>query len=333
MSRRAPCSSGPDQATHSRPPTSGSRACTCSTTSSTNAWQWRTVRPRSRRRRVQTQPASGPACSSAGRWAAWGRSTKGSGGWTFPLPRRWDPGQGLKVMGPVEPNIEIQDLVLQLKMAARLSLDAGDMAGALAHAMTIQARPDWGMLFENRELGDTAVEVLIAAGRLKEAEEVVARARAEDTWAQEFQDRMEGRLALAQGDFETARGRLAKAAVGFEAIDYGIEEMRTRRSLAEVHLKAGDAAAGEAELRSVVKKAEERGAVLQGDLARQKLAELGIHLEHSHAPQQPPQRAEERVVTVMFADVRGYTSMLKSEAPADMVDKVASFHRWAQQEA
>ena len=243
-----------------------------------------------------------------------------------------DPGQGLKVMGPVEPNIEIQDLVLQLKMAARLSFDAGDMAGALPHAMTIQARPDWGMLFENRELGDTAVEVLIAAGRLKEAEEVVARARAEDTWAQEFQDRMEGRLALAQGDFETARGRLAKAAAGFEAIDYGIEEMRTRRSLAEAHLKAGDAAAGEAELRSVVKKAEERGAVLQGDLARQKLAELGIHLEHSHAPQQSPQRAEERVVTVMFADVRGYTSMVANQAPADLVDKVASFHRWARQE-
>jgi len=167
---------------------------------------------------------------------------------------------------------------------------------------------------------------------LKEAETVVARARAEDTWAQEFQDRMEGRLALAQGDFETARGRLAKAAAGFEAIDYGIEEMRTRRSLAEVHLKAGDAAAGEAELRSVVKKAEERGAVLQGDLARQKLAELGIHLEHSHAPQQPPQRAEERVVTVMFADVRGYTSMVANQAPADLVDKVASFHRWARQE-
>src|SRR5438094_9137083 len=101
-------------------------------------------------------------------------------------------------MGPVELNIEIQDLVLQLKMAARLSFDAGDMAGALPHAMTIQARPDWGMLFENRELGDTAVEGLIAAGRLKEAGEGVARARDAGTWGQEFQDRMEGRVAAGQ---------------------------------------------------------------------------------------------------------------------------------------
>src|SRR5256886_7159489 len=217
-------------------------------------------------------------------------------------------------------------------MAAGRPCDEGERGGAWPQAIYTRDRQNRGTLFENREIGDPAVQDLIAAGRLREADEVVARARAEDTWAQEFQDRMEGRLALAQGDFETARGRLAKAAAGFEAIDYGIEEMRTRRSLAEVHLKAGDAAAGEAELRSVVKKAEERGAVLQGDLARQKLAELGIHLEHSHAPQQPPQRAEERVVTVMFADVRGYTSMVANQAPADLVDKVASFHRWSRQE-
>jgi len=42
--------------------------------------------------------------------------------------------------------------------------------------------------------------------------------------------------------------------------------------------------------------------------------------------------AEERVVTVMFADVRGYTQMVANEAPADLVDKVSSFHRWAKQE-
>src|SRR5947208_16609739 len=34
----------------------------------------------------------------------------------------------------------------------------------------------------------------------------------------------------------------------------------------------------------------------------------------------------------MFADVRGYTSMVANQAPADLVDKVASFHRWARQE-
>src|SRR5205807_3238177 len=69
-----------------------------------------------------------------------------------------------------------------------------------------------------------------------------------------------------------------------------------------------------------------------GDLARRKLAELGIEVQPSGVEQKPLQRAEERVVTVMFADVRGYTSMVASEAPADLVDKVASFHRWVRQE-
>jgi class 3 adenylate cyclase len=45
-----------------------------------------------------------------------------------------------------------------------------------------------------------------------------------------------------------------------------------------------------------------------------------------------PERPEERVVTVLFADVRGFTSMTAKEAPAELVDKVASFHRWAKQE-
>ena len=143
---------------------------------------------------------------------------------------------------------------------------------------------------------------------------------------------MEGRLALAKGDLEAAHGFLIKAATGFEEVDYGIDEMRSRRSLAEAYIKSGDTAAAEAELRSVVKKAEERGAVLEGDLARRKLAEIGIEVQPSSAEQKPLQRAEERVVTVMFADVRGYTAMAANQAPADTVDKLASFHRWARQE-
>ena len=243
-----------------------------------------------------------------------------------------EPAEGLKVMGPVDPTIEMQDLVLNVKTAARLLVDSGDIAGAVPHAMTIHGRSDWGMLFETRELGDAAVEVFVAAGRLEEAEQQVARTRTADTWGQPYQDRMEGGLALAKGDLEAAREFLARAAAAFEEVDYGIEEMRTRRILAEAYVRAGDTAAAEAALRSIVKKADQRGVVLEADLARKKLAELGIELDPSSGQQHAPQRTEERVVTVMFADVRGYTSMAASEAPADLVDKVASFHRWVRQE-
>jgi class 3 adenylate cyclase len=72
--------------------------------------------------------------------------------------------------------------------------------------------------------------------------------------------------------------------------------------------------------------------VWEGEQARQKLAGLGIMLDRPRAGQPASERSEERVVTVLFADVRGYTSMVASEAPADLVDKLASFHRWAKQE-
>jgi class 3 adenylate cyclase len=242
------------------------------------------------------------------------------------------PAEGLKIMGPVDLSIEMQDLVFQLRMAIRLMLDAGDVEGAAANAATIHARPGSGMFFEDRALGDAAVEAFVAAGRLEEAEQMAARTRTADPWGQVLQDRMEGRLALAKGDLDAARELLSKAAAAYEDVDYGIEEMRTRRSLAEAHIRAGDKAAAEAELRSVVKKADERGAVLEGDLARRKLMELGVELQPSGDRQPQLQRAEERVVTVMFADVRGYTSMAAKEAPADLVDKVATFHRWVRQE-
>jgi class 3 adenylate cyclase len=238
-----------------------------------------------------------------------------------------DPQEGLRVTGPVNPTAEVQDLVLQLREVTRLQTDAGDVVGALANALTIHARPSWGSDFEARDLGDIAVEALVLAGRLEEAEQIVVRNRQGDPVAQPLQDRMEGRLALAKGDLPLAREALHRAISAFEANECAIEEMRTRRSLAEVHSEAGDREAAEAELRTVVRIAHEHGAVFEGNQARLALGEVPL------SPQgRGSMEAEERVVTVMFADVRGYTQMVANEAPADLVDKVSSFHRWAKQE-
>ena len=243
------------------------------------------------------------------------------------------PREALKMIDPVDPTVELQDLVLQLRQVMRLLVDADDIAGAEPHALAIYSRPVWGVPFETRVLGDAAVEVLVRAGRLDEAERVVARTREGDPTAQPFQDRMEGWLALAKGDLIQARESLEKAASAFESSGYALEEMRTRRALAEVHVKAGDLSAAEAGLRGVVLIADERGAVFEGDQARLQLAALGVALSPAAGRQESaPSQAEERVVTIMFADVRGYTQMVSNEAPADLVDKVASFHRWARHE-
>ena len=249
-----------------------------------------------------------------------------------------NPDEGLKFIGPFDPKLEMQDLVLHLRQFMRLQLDAGDIAAAEAHAQTISERPYWGNGFETRALGDAAVEVLIRAGRLEEAEQLVTRTREGDTNAQPLQDRMEGRLALAKGDLTQARRMLVKAALAFEGNGYAREEMQTRRSLAEALVKAGDREGAESELRTVVRIGDEHGAVFEGDQARAALAKMGVDVPLSPAGERARERgegssqAEERVVTVMFADVRGYTHMVANEAPADVVDKVATFHRWAKQE-
>ncbi|HSS95038.1 MAG TPA: adenylate/guanylate cyclase domain-containing protein, partial [Candidatus Dormibacteraeota bacterium] len=242
------------------------------------------------------------------------------------------PEKGLQMIGPIDSKLEMQDLVLHLRQVMRLLVDAGDIAGAVPHALTIYERSNWGNAFETRQLGDAAVDVLIRAGRLVEAEEIVSRTRDGDPLAQPLQDRMEGRLALAKDDLSRAGQMLTRAISTFAGYGYEPEEMRTRRSLAEVHVKAGNREAAEAELRGVARMADEHGAVFEGNQARLALAAIGIELNSPAVRQEVPGQAEERVVTVLFADVRGYTSMVTNEAPADLVDKVASFHRWARQE-
>jgi class 3 adenylate cyclase len=39
--------------------------------------------------------------------------------------------------------------------------------------------------------------------------------------------------------------------------------------------------------------------------------------------------AGERLVTSMFADIRGYAAMASSITPAELADRIAAFHRWA----
>ncbi len=98
-----------------------------------------------------------------------------------------------------------------------------------------------------------------------------------------------------------------------------------------------DRAGAEAELRKVVAYADAYGAIFEGRCAREQLAQLGVEIgpaqpAHSTAPEEDLRQASERLVTVMFVDVRGYTALSVMDAPHELADKVATFHRWAKQE-
>jgi len=77
------------------------------------------------------------------------------------------------------------------------------------------------------------------------------------------------------------------------------------------------------------------GARLAAHLLRQTADRVG--LQAPAAPLQRPKPAEvgktgERMVSVLFADVRGYTRMSGETAPADVADRISALQRWASQE-
>jgi adenylate cyclase len=99
---------------------------------------------------------------------------------------------------------------------------------------------------------------------------------------------------------------------------------------------SGDREGARKALEHVVTEAETSGALLAAGLAREVAARLG--LEIAAAPVYETSTpvdvgtAGERMVSVLFADVRGFTEMTSATVPANMADRIASLQRWASQE-
>ena len=241
--------------------------------------------------------------------------------------------EALAVMPVAESQQELQDRTLFTQFLIRVLLDAGDLEAAIRTALQLFDGRRWGSLWELRPLADAGTEALVRGGRLEEAERLVTSTRDGPVIQVPYQDRMEGRLAFANGDLPQARERLAAALVGFEEASYALEEMRTRRALAEVELAAGDRASAEADLRRVVDMGAEREAVFESEAARRQLDQMGIEVIATNAPPKAGVvETSERLVTVLFLDIRGYTAMSARESPDRVADTVASLYRWARQE-
>ena len=220
----------------------------------------------------------------------------------------------------------------------RVQLDEGDIVNAVPQAQSVLAdlhqRPE---LIPDIWLIGSAVEVFVKAGMPAAATELLERARTAPIQAGDpYLARIEGQVALAQGDLTRAGDRLQAAADFFAGASYRDDEWRTRRALAEVKTQLGDRAGAEAELRAVLTGAEEHGHVTEAAAARRQLAALGVEVTAAVAVpamgDHDLRQVSERLVTVMFADVRGYTAFTAKAAPPDLADRVATFYRWTEQE-
>jgi predicted ATPase/class 3 adenylate cyclase len=146
-----------------------------------------------------------------------------------------------------------------------------------------------------------------------------------------------GRLALYEGNLDDALDKLRAADASFSDGGLRLDVWHVGRSLAEAEARSGDQDAARRRLTTIVDEAEAGGARLAARLARDTAAEFGLELP-THVPEPVDQPVTDRVttgerlVTVLFADVRGYTEMSGAAAPGDMADRIASLQRWATQE-
>lgn len=240
---------------------------------------------------------------------------------------------------PRETERERQETFFEVGLAIRILLDGGDVARALHETEAVLASTDWGPLPGRRWLFDVAAEALLEVGRIGEALQLVDQVRGGDGPEpfNPYQARMEGRLALARDELAPAHSLLAEAVEFWAAVGYREEESRTRRALAEVKAREGNPAGAEDELRRVLAYAQGHGAVREGERAGRLVARLGIELPpvESGAPAAPEvdwRQATERVVTVMFVDVRGFTAMTHQGAPHALTERIADFYRAVRRE-
>jgi tetratricopeptide (TPR) repeat protein len=247
------------------------------------------------------------------------------------LAENLKPEEAASHLPPLSSRVDGQDTIYDTAARVRTRLAHGDAAGALDAAHTV--------LPELADLGSPA--------------DVVAEASSSDpAWLRSFLNRLrtkgemlasprvlaaQGRLALYEERVDDALVHLRSALARFEEGGLLLDVWHLGRALAEAEARSGDSEGARERLAAIASAAESSGARLAAKLARDTAARLG--LEVAPAPEADSQavRADrvatgERMVSVLFADVRGYTEMSGQSAPADIADRIASLQRWASQE-
>jgi adenylate cyclase len=249
----------------------------------------------------------------------------------YALAEGQQPEEAVAELPPVSSRVEGQDTVYDTAARVRTSLAAGDLAGA----------------FENvRSISPTITDLGSPADTIAEA------AAGQVAWLREFVDRMpnqavepplpraevaRGRLALAEGRYEDAVRILAAVDAHFRNERLLLDAWHAGRALAEAEHKAGKIGEAADRIRHVIAEAETSGAHLASKLARETAVRLGVHIpsavtQRELAVPPPIGVTGERMVSVLFADVRGYTELSGATAPDKMVDRIGSLQRWAAHE-
>jgi class 3 adenylate cyclase len=226
---------------------------------------------------------------------------------------------------------ELQDIIYDAGPQIRLRLETGRVDEAVELAREIASYA--ARLGPYHDALAVAVEALVKVGLLDEAQAGVDAARARELASgTEFLDEAQGRILLARGDAASAAPILEAVARTAEARDFRLVEWRARTLAAEALAQSGRPQAAENELKRVVAAADTASAVLIANSALTVAERHGLSIpRRGPATSGAPEivLTGERLVTSMFADVRGYTALTAATPPAEMAERITTLYRWA----
>jgi class 3 adenylate cyclase/tetratricopeptide (TPR) repeat protein len=249
------------------------------------------------------------------------------------LLERGDVEAALRYLPDISTRVEVQDVVYDSPVRIRTHLATGDIERLRAAALSIlEAAQKFWTYRPTLALG---VEAFVEIGELDHATKLMGIAHDNPHPAGKAAiDQAEGRLSLANGDANSAADALARAAGGYRDAGYVLDELRTRGLLAVALSARGDRGEAQTILETTAARANELGArrVLEEILAAARAHGVQVDVTVPSAVDGGHVATGERLVTVLFADVRGYTEMTAQRTPDDMVEMVASLQRWATRE-
>jgi len=234
---------------------------------------------------------------------------------------------------------ELQDKVGYGLMATRLLQAVGQADRLDGVAQTIrEIVNDWpdGLAYV---VADRIGGNEIATGDLASARRLSAQlAPSSRILAESARRRLEGRIALAEGRLESALAAFEESSTSFAGVEYWIWAAETRLLQARTLAALGRVEDAVTALRELHAEAGPRGARLIESEAATLLAELGgqpLEVPSEPLPEPNPSASVpvgERLVSVLFADVRGYTVLTRTSVPADLAERIGTFQRWAGEE-
>jgi class 3 adenylate cyclase len=233
----------------------------------------------------------------------------------------------------MSPGNELQDIVYDSAARVGIALALGRVDEAVELGRRAAAH-DEPLIF--RETAAVAVEALVAGGFLDEAEAVLSRSRrGRGELGGAGLEIAEGRILLASGKAADALPHLERAMREFGNAGLRIWAWRAGVLAAEAAALAGERDAARTLFASCIRDAHDMGAVRVRDDAVHRATHLDLDVP-SFADEPVDDIAEpdvlpagERLVTSMFADVRGYTPLTSASAPQELTDRITTLHRWA----